>query len=538
MLEGYITPLLMSYIDKYVKNIKPSDLQLSFWGGAAVLKNLELRLDVLEQELRYPLEFKSGKIRELMLHIPWNAIISRPVEVVIKDLEFVVKLKDIRTFSPSGGTSEEQRSQNESSAASQESTDGQKQAEEQTPGGYMSRISHNVIFHIENLVVKVIEEECDMVLTINVGSIDHYATDEYWKRMFMYTDYYQGDYSLHKMFEVKDLVINLQTIESQSSGQGDGSREPFVQRCSFSCRLKYDYQGNVLAKKSTNVLFEAIDFSTDEQQFCLFIHFIDWILAMYYTSKRLKGRDDLPSSSKAQASPEIPPSLTSEGYVDIQSPAVLPEEPSQYERSQGQNQGWGEWVWSFVGDTPDGGQQRLPGLDPSKPPSSTFAMFSKSVTINFKVTHQIQVPVFFSVKSFTRPVLKVDFTGCMFQLDKEPSTQLFLVSVGIMSVEASVTGPCACVKKPPSAWRTGAANDMAEQVRMKYSRCALYGMCSVVFMYFHLFYLVLTLPPWPITLYSGFILQSKTFLNSDLLLNHFSIIGSPFEYFQECQYMM
>ena len=38
MLEGYITPLLMSYLDKYVKNIKPSDLQLSFWGGDAVLR--------------------------------------------------------------------------------------------------------------------------------------------------------------------------------------------------------------------------------------------------------------------------------------------------------------------------------------------------------------------------------------------------------------------------------------------------------------------------------------------------------------------
>ena len=42
MLEGYITPLLMSYLDKYVKNIKPSDLQLSFWGGDAVLRYIAL----------------------------------------------------------------------------------------------------------------------------------------------------------------------------------------------------------------------------------------------------------------------------------------------------------------------------------------------------------------------------------------------------------------------------------------------------------------------------------------------------------------
>lgn len=49
MLESYITPLLMSYVDKYIKNLKPSDLSLSLWGGDVVLYNLELRLDVLEK---------------------------------------------------------------------------------------------------------------------------------------------------------------------------------------------------------------------------------------------------------------------------------------------------------------------------------------------------------------------------------------------------------------------------------------------------------------------------------------------------------
>ena len=49
MLESYITPVLMSYVDKYIKNLKPSDLSLSLWGGDVVLYNLELRLDVLEK---------------------------------------------------------------------------------------------------------------------------------------------------------------------------------------------------------------------------------------------------------------------------------------------------------------------------------------------------------------------------------------------------------------------------------------------------------------------------------------------------------
>lgn len=55
MLESYITPLLMSYVDKYIKNLKPSDLSLSLWGGDVVLYNLELRLDVLEKVRKIPL---------------------------------------------------------------------------------------------------------------------------------------------------------------------------------------------------------------------------------------------------------------------------------------------------------------------------------------------------------------------------------------------------------------------------------------------------------------------------------------------------
>lgn len=52
MLESYVTPILMSYVNRYIKNLKPSDLQLSLWGGDVVLSKLELKLDVLEQVCR------------------------------------------------------------------------------------------------------------------------------------------------------------------------------------------------------------------------------------------------------------------------------------------------------------------------------------------------------------------------------------------------------------------------------------------------------------------------------------------------------
>ncbi len=472
MLEGYITPLLMSYIDRYVKNIKPSDLRLSFWGGDAVLRNLELRLDVLERELQYPVQFRSGRIQELLLHIPWNAIVSRPVEVVIKDVEFVVKLKDVRsTGAPSDTPHTQPLKENPETASGNREGRGQTKGEEQAPKSYTSRIAHNVIYHLQNVVVKIVEEQTDMMVTFNIGTVDFHATDENWERMFMYVDSFHGDYSLHKVLEVRDMVVNLQPIDTSVgvlAADSGLAREPFVQRCSFTVRFKYDYKSNVLSKTTTNVFFEGVDFFADEKQFCLFNHFIDWLLAVYYSSKRLKGRDDQKPppphppedlDREDSESSNAEPQVGAGGYVVVSEDQVLTEEEEQVQQDE---QGWGSWMWSFMAAAPE------PTVDtddvsgdvvarPAHPslPDSTFAIFSKSLTVTLKVTHNTQVPVFYSPRSFTRPVLRVHFTGCVFQLNKVPSTRLFLVSLGIMSVEASLLGACACTRKLSSSWRAG-----------------------------------------------------------------------------------
>jgi vacuolar protein sorting-associated protein 13B len=104
-LESYITPIILSYVDKYVKNIKAeqsqvsagllsaedvvadlSSLQLSLWGGDAVFSNLDLRLDVLEQELRLPFTFVSGHIHELQIHVPWTRLHAEPIVITINTI--------------------------------------------------------------------------------------------------------------------------------------------------------------------------------------------------------------------------------------------------------------------------------------------------------------------------------------------------------------------------------------------------------------------------------------------------------------------
>ncbi|KAK8752331.1 hypothetical protein OTU49_004887, partial [Cherax quadricarinatus] len=77
----------------YIKNLKPEDSQVSLWGGDAVFNNLDLRLDVLEQELRLPFSFVNGHIHELRIHVPWTKLTSEPIVITINTIECILKLK-------------------------------------------------------------------------------------------------------------------------------------------------------------------------------------------------------------------------------------------------------------------------------------------------------------------------------------------------------------------------------------------------------------------------------------------------------------
>ena len=92
-LESYITPLLMGYIDKYVK-LRHEDFQLSLWGGDAVLNKLDLRLEAIEDAIKLPIVFKSGHIYELRIHVPWTKLGSEPVIITINTIECILKLRD------------------------------------------------------------------------------------------------------------------------------------------------------------------------------------------------------------------------------------------------------------------------------------------------------------------------------------------------------------------------------------------------------------------------------------------------------------
>jgi len=510
MLEGYITPLLMSYINRYVNNIKPSDLKVSFWGGDAVLRNLELRLDMLKKELRVPLEFKSGFVRELVIHLPWSSIASTSVEVTIKDLELVIQLKSQQKMNSDNAdidcSDKKEKSDVEENLLSSELfketniQQGEEAKKEETPPGYlqgyMNRIINNVRVHIQNMVVKVLEEESDLMLTLNVGSLEFYTANKDWVKEFVYTDYFQGGYKLNKVCEVKDVAVNLHPIEIGETAQGSFSHEPFVKRFNFTCRVQFEYGRKILIRKCFEVLFDNLEFSVDEKQFCLFLHLLERLLAMYYNTKKLKGRDDGETEGTvAQNEPtehrkvenidfsSAPLASDTQSAEDVKSTSKINTE-AKYSGQPGV--GWGSWLWSVVGGTegvsengleddeiPQSKPEELESLDEahkglgeavsrrgaeakkkaSELANFHFSVMAKSVTVTFKMTQQVQTPVFLSIRSFTCPIMVARFIGCLATVDRCPLSRAFVATVGIGHLTGEVMGYCPCVKKFPSSWR-------------------------------------------------------------------------------------
>ena len=118
-IESYITPLILNYLTKYVKNIRPQDFQVSLWEGEVTFHNLDLRLDVLQEELNLPFQFLSGHIHELVISVPWTKITSEPIRININTIEFVLKsLKadDSESKSPTDSSSPQHQSQHSADA--------------------------------------------------------------------------------------------------------------------------------------------------------------------------------------------------------------------------------------------------------------------------------------------------------------------------------------------------------------------------------------------------------------------------------------
>lgn len=280
-IESYIAPLLLGYVDKYVK-LSQEDFQVSLWGGDVVLNNLDLRLDVLQDVLQLPIMFKSGHIHELRIHVPWTKLGSEPVVITVNTIECILKVRDT-AYGDSASTKSGESQRKASQQARARIKPKRPDPADELPPGYlqslMNRIVNNVNIIMNNLIIKFVED--DIVLSINVKSAECYGADMNWDRAFV--DLTASDLILRKVINFCDLTVCLD--KTNTSGRIETYQEPILYRCSVSCRLHMTYDGvNAKLPRVTrfNVSCEKLHLSISDTQLPMFLRLLELCIALYY----------------------------------------------------------------------------------------------------------------------------------------------------------------------------------------------------------------------------------------------------------------
>eukprot|EP00731_Ephydatia_muelleri_P038532 Em0796g1a len=346
MLESYITPLVLSYVDKS-------------WATR--------------------LSSEAGRVQELTIHIPWTALGSEPVEVQLNNVELVLKLKDVRVHS----WNKPRPSRDETATISLTATGAPVGAIKPCGSSTDSRISRGPSGQNrqqrrrsrEDVVITVVEDECDLTLSVSLKAFDLYTADEAGAENTCTRTRTRAPTPCSGC--AKSMTSLSAWTRRAVAGRWTCLRSHSYRDARSRSAWETKFVEGLKVKQTTHVHCSELRFSVTEDQFSLFLRLMDWLLAMYYSSKKLKGRDD-----------QCPGSGSGSGM--------------QQEGHQ-----------SDICDDPETQAAHL--LHRPKPPfqGSIFRLFS----------------------------------GCMARVEKEPSVQRFLVSVGIVGVASSVHRAVACAPR-------------------------------------------------------------------------------------------
>ncbi|XP_034117971.1 intermembrane lipid transfer protein VPS13B isoform X1 [Drosophila albomicans] len=268
-LESYITPILLNYVAKYVKNIRDEDAQVSLWEGEVTFQNLDLRLDVLEEELNLPFELVSGHIHELSIQVPWTKLTSEPVRIEINTIEFVAKLPD-----------EEDKKQQLAERRRQRLSGDV--VDEQQGGGainssVVNKIINNINLQCHNIILKYVDD--DIVVSMNVQYLNFSSANELWEPAMM--DVNPVQVLMRKLLQVSDLTICLD--KRNTAGKIEVCQEPILYRCTLELRVLRKYNVNTLNTSSTTrigVFTKSLDINVSSLQFPMVMRLVKILLEL------------------------------------------------------------------------------------------------------------------------------------------------------------------------------------------------------------------------------------------------------------------
>ncbi|CAG9558247.1 unnamed protein product [Danaus chrysippus] len=391
-IESYVTPILLSYVDKYVRDFKPADAQVSLWAGGVTLHNLVIKADVLQKEVALPFTLVSGRIHELLIQVPWTKIMSEPIVVTINTIECILSLHPPPEETP---PSEQPRTQ-----------------VVEAPPGYMQalvrRIVSNIAVRVHSLIVKYVQD--DIVLSLNVKrlAVDSVGTD--WEPSFADID--QNQPAIRRLVRLDDLTLCLD--KSDSDGKIRFYQEPLLYRCQLDLRvLTRLVSANTRRARSLTVQLRSgkLAFGVTSEQMVLLLRLI-----------------------RERNFEKQPPPVVKTASVNLSAP-LHPISSNTAEPTRSES--WSEWAWSWLPTWMDrDGVEETPA--PAAPVPVAFTAHLDHVSLVFKI-----MEVESNNRKRARGVLELN---CIDAVIKSSlcSPTLIRVRVGAKTVTIQSIGKCVC----------------------------------------------------------------------------------------------
>ncbi|XP_053623621.1 uncharacterized protein Vps13B [Plodia interpunctella] len=349
-IESYVTPILLSYVDKYVRDFKPADAQVSLWGGGVALHNLVLKADVLQQEVALPFTLVSGRIHELLIQVPWTKIMSEPIVVTIDTIECVLSLNRPAPCDANQPA---------------ETTSPKSQVVE-APPGYMQalvrRIVSNIALRVHHLIVKYVQD--DIVMSLNVKHVAVDSAGASWHPTFADID---SSYPvIRRLVRLDDLTLCLDRADSD--GKIRYYQEPLLYRCQLNFRVSTKLvSANTRRASSLSIQLRSskLGFSVTNDQLILLIRLL--------RERTLQAEKQPAPPAKTPNEPrETPTHTASQGNVSHAAEPVRQES-------------WSEWAWSWLPAWNDreGGVEEAP--QPATPLPIFITAYLDDISLAYKI---------------------------------------------------------------------------------------------------------------------------------------------------------
>ncbi len=253
MLKNYLSKLLVSRFGRYLK-LDNEKLRVAAWKGDVELHDIEVLADALSDTLDGPVRVVCGNLGHFHLHVPWAALGSRPVEIVIEDVTVVLAPVDTWGMDPrerrrraryakmmkvENKMFRHRQKENMATAAATTTTTTTTTATAvggEKPGpGFWQRLVTKVFYNIQVIVRRVHIRYEDsttypgrsMSLGLTFNEILSQTADSDWNVSFNQV----GSGRMHKLINIEDLGLYFDTLQnygvSSQVGEGADMRKVF-----------------------------------------------------------------------------------------------------------------------------------------------------------------------------------------------------------------------------------------------------------------------------------------------------------------------